>query len=1083
MPRQMKSRLLLLVTTLLVMAVPGAVLAQNAIITGVIADSEGAPLPGATVVVPSLNLGAAADIDGRFNIRVPERQSDGRTVQITARFVGFANATQSIQLTPGPVEVNFELRSDLLNLDEVVVTGTGTATSRRQVAIDVASVSGENLSPALTPSLDRALAGKVAGAQITQGSQPGAPSQIILRGINTLGSTSPLILLDGVPIASHTNNSGGTVSGVSRLSDIDFADIERVEVVKGAAAAGLYGAQGANGVIQLFSRQGVAGRPQVSFSTSFGVSQYNSGGVEYADLHSYPVDANGNIAGFERDANGNLPQINAQVAPGSITNREFRANGNPIPLHNNIDAIMRAAGNSTTNLSVSGGTEQLTYLASVGVVRHEGVELGTGFDRNSFRLNLGSRLADNFRVDARVNVINTTSHGESIQGNSVNSQIGSALVIPRYVDIEERDDVTGLYRAQHHVSQTSNSPLFYKDINDRGGELVRVIQNTSFNYQPWDFLDLNYTLGIDYYNNEYTVLQDNVQSIPQARRGPVLTPEGFIDRTQETNSDVTSNATAFLRTNIPVGTGVASTTQLTYEWRRTIYNWVYAGGTGLSPLPGLETIRAISSKDADESRSRFITYGFLLNQKFDIGQYGGFELGVRQDYSSAFREGEDAEFFPRGAVYFRPVEFMSADLRDTFTELKLRAAYGTAGTQPGAYQRIVTLSQGNIGTGGQTGTLYTPATLPNPLLTVERSTEAEVGLDLGLRLGQTFFSSLGLNATVWTRSSDDVIYSIGVAPSTGSTARTTNAFTIESSGVDLGIQGLVFYTPRFAWNTLVNFGTQRSEVASIQGGEDVTINVQSGQMFILREGHDVGSHFGYDFVQSVDEVNVITGERYIPAGEEHLWADLGDRFVNVGTQRALFRSNQEVIGSSTPDFTVGFRNEFTLFRDLNVAVQLDWVQGVDIYNATKQRMYQYNLHRDQQDAIDVRGMVPGPNGVALPTDLNGNTVDEPAAWAAYYNSLYHTSQKNVHFIEDGSFLKLRELTVAYDLGSALRSVLPSQVSNLRVHFSGQNLLTFTKYTGFDPEVNQGGTSSLTRGYDYNSFPQFRTYTIGISTNF
>lgn len=1076
--------MLLLITMLLVMAVPGAAQAQNAIVSGTVTDTDGIPLPGATVVIPSLNLGAATDIEGRYNLRVSAAQTDGRTVRIIARFVGYANAEQNIQLVSGPVEADFQLRADLLNLDEVVVTGTGTATSRRQVAIDVASVSGENLSPALTPSLDRALAGKVAGAQITQGSQPGAPSQIILRGINTLGSTSPLILLDGVPITTHTNNSGGTLSGVSRLSDIDFADIERVEVVKGAAAAGLYGAQGANGVIQLFSRQGVAGRPQVSFSTSFGMSQYNRGGVEYADRHSYPVDENGNIANFTRDADGNLPQIQAQVAPGSITNREFRAGGSELPLYNNIDAIMRSAGNSTTNLSVSGGTEQLTYLASVGVVRHEGVELGTGFDRNTFRLNLGSRLADNFRVDARINVINTSSQGESVQGNSVNSQIGSALVIPRYINLEERDETTGLYRAQHHVNQTSNSPLFYKEINDRGGELVRVLQNTSFSYQPWEFLDLNYTLGIDYYNNDYTVTQQNVESIPLDRRRPVLTPQGLIDYTQETNSDVTSNATAFLRTNIPIGMDVASTTQLTYEWRRTIYQWIYAGGVGLSPLPGLETIRAISSKDADESRTRFITYGFLLNQKFDIGQYGGFEVGVRQDYSSAFREGEGAEFFPRGAVYFRPVEFMSPDLRDTFTELKLRAAYGTAGTQPGAYQRIVTLSQGSIGTGGQTGTLYTPGTLPNPLLAVEKSTEAEVGVDLGLRLGQTFFSTLGVNATLWSRSSDDVIYSIGVAPSTGSTARTTNAFTIESSGVDFGIQGLVFYTPRFSWNTLVNLGVQNSKVASIQGGEDVTINVQSGQMFILREGHDVGSHFGYKFVESVDEINPITGNRYIPANEEHLWANVDGHFVNVNTQHALFRSGQEVIGSSTPDFTLGFRNEFTLFRDINVAVQLDWVQGVDIYNATKQRMYQYNLHADQQEAIDVRGMTPGPDGnIVLPTDLNGSAVNQPAAWAAYYNSLYHTSNKNEHFIEDGSFLKLRELTIAYDLGSALRTVLPSQVSNLRVHFSGQNLLTFTKYSGFDPEVNQGGTSSLTRGYDYNSFPQFRTYTVGISTTF
>ncbi len=1075
---------LLSAVLILMLSVPQFVMAQSATITGQVTDTDGVPLPGATVSIMALNMGTATDVEGNYSLNVPERLVDGRTVQMSARFVGYATAQQAVTLTAGTQTVNFQLGADLLNLDEVVVTGTGTATSRRRVAIDVASVSGEDLETALTPSLDRALAGKIPGAQITQGSQPGAPSQIILRGVNTLGSTNPLILLDGVPITTHTTNSGTQFSGVSRLSDIDFSDIERVEVVKGAAAAGLYGAQGANGVIQLFTRQGVAGRPRISFSTSMGASHYNRGGVEYADLHSFPVDDNGNIIDFVYDANGNLPQLQQQVGAGAITNNEFRADGQALPLYNNINAIMQPATNLTTNLSVNGGSDQLTYLASVGIVRHEGVELGTGFDRNTFRLNLGSQLADNFRVDARVNLINSISHGESVQGNSVNSQIGSALVIPRYINLEQIDETTGMYRAQHHAGQTSNSPLFYKEINDRGGELVRILQNTQVQYQPFDFLDLNYTLGIDYYNNEFTTTQQNVEDIPASRRGPVLTPQGFIDRTQESNSDITSNATAFIRTGIPVGMNVASTTQFTYEWRQTNYQWVYAGGTGLSPLPGLETIRAISNRDSDESRTRFVTYGFLVNQKFDIGNYGGFEVGVRQDYSSAFRQGEEAEFFPRGAVYFRPVEFMSDNVRNTVTELKLRAAYGSAGTQPGAYDRIVTLTQGSIGTTGGAGTLYTPSTLPNPLLAVERSSEGEIGADLGFRLGTTFFSTLGVNVTGWTRSSDDVIYPVGVAPSTGSTSRRTNAFTIESSGIDLGIESLVFYTPRFAWNAQLNFGMQDSKVSSIQNGEDVVINVQSGQTFILREGYDVGSHFGYYAVKSVDEINPVTGQRYVPEGQEHLYAVVDGNLVNVNTQRVLFRSNQEVIGNAAPDFTLGFRNAFTLFRHMNIAFQLDWVQGPDIYNATRQRMYQYNLHADQTEPVDIRGMQPGPDGnIVLPTDLDGNAVNEPAAWTAYYNSIYNTSQKNEYFIEDGSFLKLRELSVSYDLGSALRTVLPVDVRNFRVQFTGQNLLTFTKYSGFDPEVNQGGTSSLTRGFDYNSFPQFRTYTIGISTTF
>lgn len=1089
MPRLFSACALLLLALL---ALPEVARAQaTGTITGRVTEPDGRlGLPGVNVRLQNTNFGAATDLEGRYRIA---GVAPG-TYTVVATAVGYQQVTQRVTVAAGQtVTADLRLAEDRLGLDEVVVTGTGTGVSRRQLGIDVSSVSGEELAATANtvPSIDAALAGRIPGAQITQSGQPGAPSQIILRGINTLGSTQPIVLLDGVQINTDVLANGGG-AGSSRLGDIDFNDIERVEVVRGAAAATLYGAQGANGVIQLFSRRGRSGRPQVTLTTASGVNQFVNGGVRLATLHSYPVDADGNILNLTfneqtriwGNASGTaMPQ--QAVTPGSVRNREFRLNGAPLQTYDNLAPLFRDAFNTNNSISVSGGSPGLNYLVSGSAVRQQGIEEGVGLWRNAFRLNLGSQVRDNLSIDARVNLVNSQNQGETVAGNSVNSQIGAALNYPQFINIVDTD-AQGRFLPQQFIGQTNNSPLFYKQINDKNAELVRIINSLGVNYRPLRFLELDYKLGIDHYRNQFSEIQDNVTYLPAAQRAPVLSPTGFITYQIYKNSDFNSLASAFLRFNLGetlgLGLPVQSQTQVAYDWRRNLYQRVEASGTGLPLLPGLRTLAALANRNSGEFRSTFTTVGVLANQKFDIGDIGGFSLGARADRSSAFREGESVEVFPRGDVYFRVLEFLPDALRRNVSEFKLRAAYGSAGVQPGPYDRIVTLAQGSI---GASGTLLTPATANDPLIVVQRSNELEIGADFGFTFGQRAFSSLGVNATYWDRSSEDAIFSIDAPPSSGVSFLLTNGYDLSSRGFDLGVTGLVFASPQFNWNTTLNFGTQRSRISNIRTGEDVVVT-QNGLPFLIREGEDVGAHFGFRAVRSFDEVNPVTGQRYVPAGREHEFAIVNGAVVNIATQGVVFRARQEVLGNATPNFTLGFRNDFNIARNLNVGVQIDWVPGVDIYNATRQRMYQFGTHIETQQPVLIEGSVPDPATGTVRRPINpatGQPFEGPQAYAAYYNSIYQTSNKNEFFIEDGSFVKLREVAVSYNLTPLLGSALPLQARNVSVNFSGRNLLTFTNYTGFDPEVNQGGTSALVRGYDYYTFPNFRTYTVGLTATF
>ena len=1086
----MKRKLHYLTLVLVIASFSSVALAQTGSVSGLVLEQgTNEPLAGASVFIEELEKGASSNTEGQYSINnIP-----AGTYTLVTRFLGFKTNTQTIQVQSGVNLVDITLEVDVVGFDEVVVTGTGSEVSKKKLAMDVVSVDEESLQKIPAYTLSSSLSGKIAGGTVTPNGAPGAPSAIILRGINTMGNSRPMILIDGVEIDASTVASGSANDEYSRLSDIDFSTVERIEVVKGAAASTLYGAQGANGVIQIFTKDGQSGQTRINASTNWSFDQLDQGrSVDKAlNYHAYPTNANGDIVGMTFDANNGVWTVPATEA-NSTTDKPYTGyddgTGNIVPLtiyDDYLDDFYRTGISQNHQISISGGSDNSTYLIAGSFLGQEGIENEVDFERISFRMNTTTNLTEDLRLSLRTNYVSSDRIGVTESGDNIESGLNNLLGTEPFINpVWKNQD--GFYATKFTSGSVSTNGLFFKQVQSLNTETNRFIGNANLNYSPGKFIEIDYKFGLDGYYSEFNRIQDNVTLFEDPNTADnevvVLNPDGFSQRIGRTNYFYNSILDVLLKSNFErdfnLSLPVESTTLFKFDWRRNDYTSTTAQSDGLPAGLPLTTIRAGATDISDEFQSTFITYGFLVNQRFDIDDYAGFSAGFRADKSSAFGEAAEFRYFPRADAYLRLSGLSMWDgLAGFIPEFKLRVAYGEAGTQPGAFDRFVTLNQSNIGV---SGTFNTPATSSNPAIVEEESSELEIGTDLSFDLGDSWFQIIGVSATYWQRDNVGVIQSLAVAPSTGSQAILDNTIDLGATGLDINLNSLVYNSSNFNWLANVNFGTSYTEVDNIANGEDLILSVSSNFDFIFREGERYGVFYGFAPLESMDEVDPTTGARYIDAADEDNFVVVDGAVVNRFSKRIAFRSEREKLGDPTPDFSLSFRNDFTIRRNLEVVFQIDWVQGFDVLNGTKWWMYNAGVHNEFEDRV----LINGDEVVGQPIfDQNGDPLaqvarvsgDEPQAWRNY-----HASKRNgltPYFIEDGSFVKLREVSLTYDLTSALGGDL---IRSLRVGVTGRNLLTFTGYTGFDPEVSQANEDTRYRGVDLFTYPNYRTFSFNLS---
>ena len=468
--------------------------------------------------------------------------------------------------------------------------------------------------------------------------------------------------------------------------------MERIEVVQGAAAATIYGAQGANGVIQIFTKKGQRnGRTSITLSTRTSFDQVLQGNLASAEKHFYETDAQGFMVANNGVRLAPDPVTGIYPVPKQPANLVNAQNNKPFaePTFNHIDYLFRNAQTWNHSIGLSGGRDKMDYALNLSRLEQQSVFTGD-YTRTNISLNLGMELFKNFNIRSNTQLVYSDNSSGGISGqDNIYSPLGTGLNTRQYLDLRRRDS-KGNYIVNPSGNETAVNPFYTRQFRTFQANNTRLLQNFNLNYRPFSFLEIDYKFGIDNYRYDNTGFIAYQLNTATPNRGiPPFNGQVTYDRDNQTFRN--SLLSVFVKTDFErdfkLRIPLQSTTHLTYDYRKDRYNNIIAEGTGFAPFPPY-TINGTTAANSETS-TEFVTYGYLVNQKFDWGNLFGFSGGVRVDYSSAFGSGSDAFVFPRADAYFRLSEIFKSPL---LSEWKLRGAYGKAGIQPGAYDRFITLN-------------------------------------------------------------------------------------------------------------------------------------------------------------------------------------------------------------------------------------------------------------------------------------------------------------------------------------------------------------------------------------------------------
>jgi TonB-linked SusC/RagA family outer membrane protein len=1049
-------------------------------VTGKVSSvDDGSSLPGVNVIVKGTTVGSVTDADGVYALTVPE----GSTTLVYS-FIGM----QTVEvLINGRSTIDVQLASDIKQLAEIVVTGVGVATDKRKLAISVESISSDRLPPVPNASIDQALVGKIAGAQILSASgNPGAPVSIQLRGINTLaGGTLPLIMVDGVEMKATSLNS------------LDLNNVENIEVVQGAAAATIYGAQGANGVIQIFTKKGKPGplRIDASYRVSFD-KVLNIGDVHQPRNHSFATDGNGDILDnngglLTQDALGLWGEPNWQSDPNAQNNMPYKNN---TTYHDHIAQLFRTAQTTNYNISLSGAKDKTDYLFSISKLKQESVIDGD-YDRYNFTSNVGFEIIKNLKFRATTHLIYGNNSINPFYVN--NAPISSAMYTYPFADMKYKD-ADGNYTYKFGGAGANNTnPFYFQQYQSYKNKTLDIFPVLNLNYSINKYVELDYKFGLDYSLTNFVRNTLNQEGNASSVANGYFVGEsisGGINRSTTNyynmNSLVKGNIKVDFEKDLGWNFPITSTTLLAFDWRKNGFQrdyQIFVGLPSYSPVDNVNGAQA-SSSSSTQYEDLFITFGYLLNQRFDYKEIGGVSAGFRSDYSSTYGDAKSPFTFPRADGYLRLSKLNFWDNISSFLpEFKLRAAYGEAGIQPVYYQldgsrdlaggvpnhfaRILTYKSGAVDNGG---VISVNPTAANAALKVEQTKELEYGFDFAVSPVQdgTWFKYISANFSIWKRNSTGVLWNKAGSPSSGVDGTWTNHVDLRSNGIQFTLDMDVYTGSNLNWDLITTFGHSKSFVDATSDGKDIPLVWSSAATYTLTPGEQIGTIYGYKALTSVDQKDK-EGNNYIPTADAANYEIVDGRVVDKASRTVQFTPDKYKLGNTTPKLNMSFTNRFTFKDYLTFSFQIDWIYGQKTYNQTKEWMYSEGLHGDFDKKLNING--------------------EEGAWTAYYKSFYDASESNGtkdFFLENSSFARLRNLIVAFDIAKFV--TIPG-VNRLQLTLTGRNLYTLTKYTGFDPEASQnvsgGGTTSAApqnatqRGLDYWSFPNFKSVQFGVNVGF
>ena len=1056
--------------------------AQDRKITGRITDgSDNSALPGANVVIKGTQIGMVTDAQGRFSLNV----APGRDV-LTVSALGYA--AQEIAIG-NRTDINVVLSADIKTLNEVIVTGYG-AQAKRDITGAVATVDTKQLLSIPATNVGQALQGRVAGVTVGNENSPGGGVMVRIRGFGTINDNSPLYVIDGVPTKGNLNT-------------LNLGDIESLQVLKDASAASIYGSRAGNGVVIITTKKGKAGKPKFTYDTYYGSQRHGKlldmlNTNEYAQLtwearkNSGVVSANGNPS-HSQFGNGPAPTIPDFILPSGVSASDPRvaqdASGKYVNYSNDISSpkflLITRANKEGTNwmeeifqtapiqnhqLGVSGGSEGGRYALSLNYFNQQGIMKYTGFKRYSLRSNTEFNVTKKIRVGQNFQAAYGDRIGQPNGNNAESNPISFAYRIQPIIPVY---DVAGNFAGTRggDLDNAFNPMADLFRNKDNVQKEVRLFGNAFAEVDILPNLTARTSIGIDY--NLFNYRNYSIRNIEasEARGSNSLQTSNNYDWTWTWYNTLTYNIALGERHRFNVIAGTESIKNYFefFDASRTNFAIDDLENRYLSAGTGVQTNNGGSSNWRLASEFAKLNYG--LDDKYLV------DLTVRRDRSSRFAKEFRSAVFPAASVgwrlskeaFMRPLTFVD--------DLKIRVGYGQTGNQEiGNYNSFTQFSTNPITSfydinGTRTSAIpgYELTQFGNAKAKWETTTSLNVGLDASLLKNR-----LGVAFDWYTRTTSDMLFPVS-APLTQGVAVNPfqNIGTMRNRGVDL----MINYGDRIGSNGLtysvgVNFGTYRNVVTKTTGDPNTQyfgINDERIQNFVVtQQNYPIASFFGYtiDGIFQTNEEAKAHPVQFGNAASENVAGRF--KFRDVNGDGIINSKDQSIVGSPHPNFTYGLNLSLN-YKGVGLTVFGQGVQGNQIFNYVKYWTDFPTFAGNRSTRMLYQSWRPGSTDAILPQLRSSDQV---------------SIQPSTYYIESGSYFRLKNIQLTYQLPQALLSRL--RMGATSVYVQGQNLLTATKYSGLDPEINLRNYSAGNDrqiGVDGGSYPVAKTVLVGLNLSF
>ena len=948
--------------------------------------------------------------------------SNGATLVFSA--IGYL--TKEV-LVGGQLLIDVTMQSDVKQLDEVVVVGYGTV-KKSDLTGAVAKVGETNIKATPIPSLDRAMQGRAAGVQVVANSAaPGGSSTIRIRGSGSVNaSNDPLYVIDGFPTTG--------------LNSVNTDDIESIEVLKDASATAIYGSRGSNGVVLVTTKRGKAGKAVISYDVYYGIQTVR---------RKIPLLNARQLADFVNEA-----RVNGGGKPyfdGSTANQPLASS-----LGEGTDwqsKIFQAAPIQSHQLAASGGTDKSRYAISFGYYNQQGIILNSNFKRYTLRANLDNSLTSKLKAGLTIQGAYTTGKNAKtdVDGNNGGGVTSSALSYAPNFPIYNADG--SYYKNTGALNGYGvDNPLAVANEITNPTTTIRLLANSYLDYAIIDGLTFRTSFGADLQgtkSNSYAARLSlagsslgGTASVGTAQSVGWLN-ENTLNYTRQLAPKHNLNALlGYTIQGLAAENAVANANTFTNDF--ALYNNLGAGSTLAAPTSGASDWRLISYLAR-------INYGF--DDRFLLTLTG------RRDGSSRFGTNQKFGFFPSGALAWKMANEAWMKNLNAISDVKLRLSYGLSGNQEiGNYSYFANISSRPYILGGQLNSGSYTSNIGNPDLRWEKNAQFDAGIDIGL-----FNNRIQFTADYYIKTTSDLLFNVGVPTSSGFSTTLKNIGRVQNKGLELSLNTINVDRGGFRWRSEFNITFNRNKILTLDGrqefttGTDAVIFATNINPILLRVGSSLGNFYGRvmdGIFQNQAEVNESAQKTAKP----------GDiRYKDLNGDKVINDKDRDIIGNANPKLFGGFNNTFSFKGfDLNIFIQGNF--GNQILN---------------YGTFDLLNLTGGNNQSARVLDRW--TPTNPSNTIPRANSAGGSRILSSFQVEEGSYLRFKNISLGYNLPQGLLSRLA--IAFAKIYVTAQNWITITKYTGYDPEVNRYGSSSLSQGLDYGGYPAAKTILVGLNLKF